>query len=256
MSTDNIADSSNTEYIKEYKNIGETTSEFSNRLKSKLGCSKIGICGKLDPMAKGVTIVLTDDNTKLMNKYLKHNKLYEFYISFGIKTDTDDIMGKILDVNDNISNDYVKLIKNYLLTTYTGITTQKFHHFSAIKVKKNGINRKIFNWYLEGKLEDSMIPSKKVTVYNIKYLDTEIVKYSDYLQDVISKIDLVNDKETFRVDDIKRSWENISFNSDIIKMKFSILVSSGFYIRMIADNIYKSFNIPVHIYGIDRKDVI
>ena len=39
--------------IFDYKEIGETTKEFSDRIKDKYNATKVAICGKLDPMAKG-----------------------------------------------------------------------------------------------------------------------------------------------------------------------------------------------------------
>jgi len=82
-----------------YKKVGETTAELSRRVKQENGARKVAICGKLDPMARGLTRVLTDEKTKLMSIYLTNNKTYEFKLVFDIKTDTDDIMGRITSYN-------------------------------------------------------------------------------------------------------------------------------------------------------------
>ena len=55
-----------------YKQIGETTAELSSRIKKQYNAKKVAVCGKLDPMARGLTKVLLDDKTKLMeNEQLK-----------------------------------------------------------------------------------------------------------------------------------------------------------------------------------------
>ena len=57
------------------KRIGETTSELADRVKSETGANKVVICGKLDPMAHGITRALLDENTKLMEQHLNQRVL-------------------------------------------------------------------------------------------------------------------------------------------------------------------------------------
>ena len=45
------------------KNIGETTSEFASRVSRINGGLKSCACGKLDPMARGITRVLIGEQT-------------------------------------------------------------------------------------------------------------------------------------------------------------------------------------------------
>ena len=78
-----------------HKSLGETTSEFANRVSQLHNGAKTCACGKLDPMARGITRVLVGKKTKEMEKHLNSNKTYEFYIVPGISTDSDDIMGLI-----------------------------------------------------------------------------------------------------------------------------------------------------------------
>ena len=48
-----------------YKKIGETTAELSTRIKKQYNAKKVAVCGKLDPMARGLTKVLLDEEQLL-----------------------------------------------------------------------------------------------------------------------------------------------------------------------------------------------
>ena len=50
-------------------------------------------------MACGLMILLINNECKQQDKYLKLNKIYEFDILFGFKTDTYDVLGKLLEFN-------------------------------------------------------------------------------------------------------------------------------------------------------------
>ena len=130
-----------------YKQIGETTAELSSRIKKQYNAKKVAVCGKLDPMARGLTKVLLDDKTKLMEKYLTNDKTYEFKIVFNIKTDTDDIMGLIVDydkLEDEDISSYIRYIDEIL-----NKDQQHFHPFSAIKVKIDDRRQSLHQWTQE-----------------------------------------------------------------------------------------------------------
>ena len=40
---------------------------------------------------------------------------------------------------------------------------QQFHHYSAIRLNKNGLNKPLWYWYKQNNLNDSEIPEKIVT---------------------------------------------------------------------------------------------
>ncbi|MEX2029185.1 MAG: hypothetical protein WD963_01745, partial [Candidatus Paceibacterota bacterium] len=57
--------------------------------------AKMTYAGRLDPMARGLLLVLSGEEVKKKEKYLALPKEYEFDILFGFSTDTYDILGKI-----------------------------------------------------------------------------------------------------------------------------------------------------------------
>ena len=71
---------------------------------------KIAYVYRLDPMAHGDILILINNSCNLINNFIKMktDKIYEYSILFGVKTDTLDILGNILD--NNINNFDLNLI--------------------------------------------------------------------------------------------------------------------------------------------------
>lgn len=244
--------------MKTYKRIGETTGDLSNRLKKEHGYKKVAICGKLDPMARGITNYLADDDTKQMQNYLNNIKTYEFDIVLGIKTDTDDIMGIISDYRFDKPdcNALVKTIQSLINQDY-----QKFHPYSAIKYKINGERKSLHQWTNENKLTYEELPGKKVNVFDIQVNNIQTIKLKSYIQEIFNRLQTIDDmhKTSFRVNDIIHSWEQLSKNYEkneedieLIKIPVKMIVSAGYYIRMIAYDLYNRMNVPCHIFDIHR----
>lgn len=59
--------------------------------------TKIGHAGTLDPFASGLLVLLTGEATKLSDLYLHSKKTYTGTLKLGIKTDTADYTGQILE---------------------------------------------------------------------------------------------------------------------------------------------------------------
>ena len=92
---------------------------------------KIGHAGTLDPLATGVLIVLLNEATKLSNYILAEDKEYITTCKLGIKTDTYDIDGKVVDKKAvNVTN---KLLDE-TLESFLGEQLQVPPMYSAIKV--------------------------------------------------------------------------------------------------------------------------
>ena len=92
---------------------------------------KIGHAGTLDPLATGVLVVLINGATKLSNYILAEDKEYIVKCRLGIKTDTYDIDGTILDTKE-VSVDEKAL--DEALNSFKGCQKQIPPMYSAIKV--------------------------------------------------------------------------------------------------------------------------
>ena len=71
--------------------IGSTT--VVSKLKWALSPSKIGHAGTLDPLATGVLPIALGHATKLIPFVMDGTKVYDFTVTWGIETDTDDAAG-------------------------------------------------------------------------------------------------------------------------------------------------------------------
>lgn len=76
---------------------GITSFDCIGILRKKLGIKKIGHTGTLDKEVTGVLVVCVGKATKLVDILVDHIKEYECTMVFGIKTNTEDSYGTILE---------------------------------------------------------------------------------------------------------------------------------------------------------------
>ena len=235
-----------------YKHIGETTTQFVDRLCISYGKNKACVCGKLDPMSRGLTKVLFDEHTKQMNKHLKSVKTYEFYIVLGVSTTSDDIMGHI-EKEQIISQNDIKKVKAFI-NNYNERKVQKYHPISAIQIRKNGVRKPLWHWHKHNNLTHDELPSKDAHVYSTDLFFQGRVAFNMYLENVISRLETVIEPEVFDINTLTDKWNKIE-RDDVFMLHYEMTVSSGFYIRMLAYDIKRELGIPVHIYDIHRTNV-
>ena len=97
------------------KNKGITSRDVVNELNHIFLTSKIGHTGTLDPIASGVLVCLIGKYTKLVPLITSYDKEYIAEIKIGIKTDTGDITGNIIDSNNNTikKEDIIKVFNEF-----------------------------------------------------------------------------------------------------------------------------------------------
>ena len=76
---------------------GWTSFDVIAKLRGVLGTRKLGHSGTLDPMATGVLPVFCGEASKAVDLQLDHNKTYRAALRLGVKTDTGDITGTVLE---------------------------------------------------------------------------------------------------------------------------------------------------------------
>ncbi len=84
---------------------------------------KIGHAGTLDPLASGLLVVLLGKATKMMEQIHSYEKVYDVEGEFGISTDTQDILGKVIakdDINREFSMEDIENVieKNFMRDFY------------------------------------------------------------------------------------------------------------------------------------------
>ncbi|MFC1858764.1 tRNA pseudouridine(55) synthase TruB [Thermodesulfobacteriota bacterium] len=102
-------------------------------VKKLLGAQKTGHTGTLDPFATGVLVCCINRATKLARFFLGGPKKYEGLLHLGIETDTQDLTGNILSVNEvaNISEETIRAV----FEKFEGTHAQTPPIFSALKHK-------------------------------------------------------------------------------------------------------------------------
>ena len=133
----------------------------------KICKEKVGHTGTLDPMATGVLPLLIGEGTKLSEYITNHDKIYIATIKLGIKTDTLDSEGKIIEKQEvdfkKISTENV----NKVLKTFLGKQKQTPPMYSAIKIK----GKKLYQYAREGKKVE--VPEREIEIYEIELLKIE-----------------------------------------------------------------------------------
>ena len=76
---------------------GITSFDVIRILRKKLDTRKIGHAGTLDPLASGLMILGINEGTKKLTELIGLSKKYRAEVLLGVKTDTSDLEGKVLD---------------------------------------------------------------------------------------------------------------------------------------------------------------
>jgi tRNA pseudouridine55 synthase len=72
------------------KPTGRTSNDVVQYMKRHGGYKKVGHAGTLDPLATGLLLILTDEDTKRMVDLVGHDKIYSAVIDLSHKSDTRD----------------------------------------------------------------------------------------------------------------------------------------------------------------------
>ncbi len=139
-----------------------TSRDVVNILTKILNTKKIGHTGTLDPFAEGILLVAVNKGLKVVKLLNYKDKEYIAKVKLGIKTDTLDITGNILEEKKEELNkeELVKVLKSFI-----GEYSYEVPIYSAIKV--NG--KKLYEYAREGKKVE--LPIKDSYIYDIKLID-------------------------------------------------------------------------------------
>lgn len=77
------------------KPAGPTSHDVVDAIRRKFGIKKVGHCGTLDPNATGLLIIVLGRGTKLSERLMGDDKVYEGTIKFGETTDSYDSDGEL-----------------------------------------------------------------------------------------------------------------------------------------------------------------
>lgn len=221
--------------------------ELFKKQNPKYRNQKISYSGRLDPMAQGVLLLLIGDENKKITEYMRLNKEYRAQILIGFETDAYDILG-MPKLNSMINFNKSELKKT--IKSFQGTYNQTLPPYSSYKVK----GRPLFHRARTNTLP-KQLPKKVVTIKYIKINSVHTITGNRLLKQITNKISSL--EGDFRQREILDEWSKLSFNK---KDKFTVLditlsVSSGTYLRSIANELGKKLNTGAILLNLTRTKV-
>lgn len=235
-------------YIDKPKGI--TSFDVTYKLRKVFNTKKIGHTGTLDPNATGLMICLIGNASKANQFLVSAKKEYIATVKLGIKADSEDIDGNILEEKEEVMPSKDLIINT--LNSFIGKSIQTPPLTSAIKV--NG--KKLYEYKREGKQVE--IPKREIEVYSIELLDICNDTFSfkcevssgTYIrtltQDILNKLNVIGtllDLRRTKINDIDISKANTL--DDVLNNKYN------------SHSIYEVLSKYYYVYEVnDRKHIL
>ncbi|MGL5617622.1 MAG: tRNA pseudouridine(55) synthase TruB [Metamycoplasmataceae bacterium] len=245
-----------------YKEKGISSFKAISQFAIENNIKKIGHTGTLDPMAKGLLLVATDDDTRLIEYITNKNKTYIAEATFNIETDSYDSEGKVLKIYDKKIT--LEMIEN-VIPNFIGEIEQIPPIFSAKKI--NG--KKAYE--LARKDQEVVLKPVKVKVHewnNISFVDNKLifeisVSSGTYIRSIIHDMGkalhtgaIMSELERTKIHGLSKENINIYFHT-LIDLPF-IEIDEVTLINLLQGKKI-SINKPDNKYGIlslDKNDII
>ncbi|MBE6156822.1 MAG: tRNA pseudouridine(55) synthase TruB [Firmicutes bacterium] len=212
------------------KDKGVTSREVVNKLSKILGIKKIGHTGTLDPIATGVLVCLTGKYTKLVDMITSLEKEYIATIKLGIKTDTLDITGSVLEENYNYEINKEQIVQ--VLNSFIGEKEQIVPIYSAVHIH----GKRLYEYARENKQVE--LPKRIVYIKEI-----ELLNY----QDDLIKFRVVVSKGTYirsLIKDICDTLNVLGTMDELVRTKQGLFtIENAYNLKNISDNEYQSLKL-------------
>lgn len=219
-----------------------TSRDVVNKLTKVFNTKKIGHTGTLDPIAEGVLVITIGKCTKLCDLLTSTYKEYIATIKLGIKTDTEDITGTILEQKEIPHLDKETIIK--VLNSFKGKSIQEVPIYSAVKV--NG--KKLYEYARNNiKVE---LPKREIDITNI-----ELITYN---KDEITFKTTVSKGTYIRslIKDICTKLNTIGTMSSLIRTKQGKYnIEESYTLEDILNNKYKLLTIEEVLNNIETINI-
>lgn len=243
------------------KRVGETPLEAIEAWRTQSDVVKdipLAYAGRLDPMASGTLIVLIGDECKRQKAYQGYDKEYRFEALVGFGSDTGDILGMAeRGPESTISESNAR----HALHSLLGNRTLRYPRFSSRTV--GGIP--LHEWTLRGGLTDDRIPTYTANVKHVRLYGMRTISGGEvhaYIHERIGRIPPVTDPRKalgadFRRGEILPQWDTLLANSSeqFTIIEASAIVSSGTYIRTLAEEIGRTLGTHALAYSIHRTHI-
>ena len=221
------------------KPLSKTPNQMIEVIRSKFphfAKEKIGFAGRLDPMARGLLLLLVGDANFEREKYLNLDKTYEFTAILGLETDSYDLLGILENESaKHIPKNYQEIVDQFIEKS-KGKKSQPYPPFSTKPVQ----GKELFKWAREGRISEIEIPEKEITIFSCKRIAQSTISATELHALIIERIEKV--EGFFRQDEILKKWHDFfqkNTESDFITLSFEIRCTSGTYVRSLVHNLGK-----------------
>lgn len=143
------------------KPIGLTSNAALQRIKRLFRAKKAGHTGSLDPLATGMLPICFGEATKFSQFLLDSDKRYRVVMKLGVKTNTGDAEGEIIETRP-VTSDASQQFEN-VLCEFLGTIQQVPPMFSAIKHQGKPL------YYLARKGIEVERKSRTVQIFDLQY---------------------------------------------------------------------------------------
>lgn len=228
------------------KRVGETPLQALERSREEQNFPDyvpMAYAGRLDPMAEGKLLVLTGDACKDINKFWNLDKEYEVSVVLGVSSDSHDVLGRLIYDSSRSTKAYTQEYMRVVLEEFNGSYSWPYPAISSKPVK----GKPLFQWFLEGRMDEIEIPKSEGTIYNLELLDIETITPDALKKRTLEKIhalSIVTDESKrlgrdFRRHEVIDSW-NTWYKTgaqplQVVKLRCT--TSAGTYMRTLANEI-------------------
>ncbi len=219
--------------------------------------SKMVYAGRLDPMAGGLLVILTDEDRFKLDEYLKKDKSYTATMLFGFKSDSLDALGIVERVAGTGQGTVPGTVPMQDFDLVTGAINNLVgsHEFELPSYSAYKVQGKPLHWWAQqGRLDEIVKPKKNMTVRSVRITKSESRSAGQVLLDVTRTVGLV--KGDFRQEKVVESWKRaLDGVGEVLVVTAEFDVSSGTYIRTLTDEIGRELGSGALLLHLDRTRV-
>lgn len=241
-----------------WKQLGQTPLERLEQVRDELGIGSdvpMTYAGRLDPAAEGELLILAGEACKRKPEFLGLDKTYQFQVLLGFKTDTLDLLGMVTNTglyDVSYKKQDIKAVSNNLI----GSHNWPYPAYSSQPVD----SKPLWQWAREGEyqnlLDKKMVPLHEFKLYDISYKNSELTNADE----LIWYIELLTKKVSgdFRQVEILQKWQTTlekCGHKEFQLLGFETTVSSGAYVRQIAQQIGSILGLPTTTFSIVRTKI-
>ena len=155
------------------KRLGISSNKALQEVKRLFNANKAGHTGSLDPLATGLLPVCFGEATKISGMLLDDDKRYQTVIQLGIKTDTGDLEGNVIETKPVPKFNVEEITA--VLVQFNGMIDQVPPMYSALKHH----GKKLYELARDGLTVDRL--ARRISIYELhllgfqtEYLELEV----------------------------------------------------------------------------------